>query len=388
MIRAYNKFVRSTAPRRIDLPAVYGGLMASRYASIDAFTADVLAVLDDLPAHLSAFSRGAVVDDVRRVCKHLRTYFDDLISEAPVGDGGPPLALRDQREKAIDEDPTYVSKKYINLKSIHGRLTKRRATLEVNVFMRPVDTELYPDYLSRIETPMDLGTVESRLPTYRTLGEFTKDVRLVFSNCLSYNADIPANKKIRSWAESMRATFERIMSAAVIDAVEKRNRRALGELVRSECFYVACGGEEGAFGSNDHGGHSDDDQDGDYEEEEEGEDDEHVRELKRFMLQEKMAAQRREIEKTNQKVLKKKEREVAVETYKSVRKRAKEMAVERARQRLLDAPQAARGEKRKIAPPSSSSSSSLHSSAPFKSFKLPKRQQKEKKDEAPQRFLA
>ena len=389
VIRAYNKFVRATNPRRIDLPAVYGGLQSNVYKTPKAFIDDVLAVMDDLPAHLNAFASGAVLDDVERVCKHLRVYFIDLMSECP-GYADDAESLRKQREEAIDQSPEYVSRGYISLKNIHARLTKRRTTLEVNVFMRPVDTDIYTDYLSRVATPMDLGTIEGKLRQYKTIADFAKDVRLVLSHCLSYNADIPENARIRGWAESMRDSFERILSMAIIDAMEKRTRASLVDLVRSESFYVACGGEKAkSFGSDDEGDDYDPSNgDGDYEEE-----DEHVAELKRFMLQERMAEQRAKLAKTNAKATKVRERELAQKEYRIARRKGKAAAIARA---LGRRPKRAEGERAALSSGVDDRSGAYGGAAgadggkavaAFSSFKMPSMPRRKKRVLRPSIFI-
>ena len=47
--------------------------------------------------------------------------------------------------------------------------------------------ELAADYLAAVAEPCDLGTVRERLATYAALGDFVRDVRLVFANSRAYN---------------------------------------------------------------------------------------------------------------------------------------------------------------------------------------------------------
>lgn len=58
-------------------------------------------------------------------------------------------------------------------------------------FKHPVDYVALnlPDYPKKIKTPMDLGTVNTRLVTgvYRDIDAFAADVRLVWSNAMAYN---------------------------------------------------------------------------------------------------------------------------------------------------------------------------------------------------------
>ncbi|OAX38990.1 Bromodomain-containing protein [Rhizopogon vinicolor AM-OR11-026] len=74
---------------------------------------------------------------------------------------------------------------------------------DASAFLRPVDPVVLnvPHYPSIIKNPMDLGTIERKLmssnpakpdlnpnnPRYYTAEEFVLDVRLVFSNCLTFN---------------------------------------------------------------------------------------------------------------------------------------------------------------------------------------------------------
>ena len=56
-------------------------------------------------------------------------------------------------------------------------------------FRKPVDPVEVPDYLSVITAPMDLATITKRLDSdhYKSIADFTADVRLVCENCRSYN---------------------------------------------------------------------------------------------------------------------------------------------------------------------------------------------------------
>eukprot|EP01017_Pseudomicrothorax_dubius_P027379 TRINITY_DN3145_c0_g5_i1.p1 TRINITY_DN3145_c0_g5~~TRINITY_DN3145_c0_g5_i1.p1 ORF type:complete len:575 (+),score=82.61 TRINITY_DN3145_c0_g5_i1:309-2033(+) len=59
------------------------------------------------------------------------------------------------------------------------------------LFHHPVDPVRLgiPDYFDIVRSPMDLGTIRTKLQTnvYQSCKEFVEDVRLVFSNCILYN---------------------------------------------------------------------------------------------------------------------------------------------------------------------------------------------------------
>ena len=59
-------------------------------------------------------------------------------------------------------------------------------------FSTRVDPALVPDYGEIITEPMDLGTIKARLegteaPAYENHEDVSRDVQLVFSNCMLYN---------------------------------------------------------------------------------------------------------------------------------------------------------------------------------------------------------
>lgn len=58
-------------------------------------------------------------------------------------------------------------------------------------FRAPVDLNEYEDYLEKVSTPMDLGTIRKRLlsDNYHEPKEFNKDLKLIFQNSKLYNTD-------------------------------------------------------------------------------------------------------------------------------------------------------------------------------------------------------
>lgn len=56
-------------------------------------------------------------------------------------------------------------------------------------FRKPVDPVEVPDYLSVIKNPMDLSTMSKRLESnhYKSIAEFTADIKLIADNCRTYN---------------------------------------------------------------------------------------------------------------------------------------------------------------------------------------------------------
>lgn len=55
-------------------------------------------------------------------------------------------------------------------------------------FLAPVDQHKYPDYLKKVQTPMDLGTIKERLLSghYNAPNDLNKDLKLIFQNAKAY----------------------------------------------------------------------------------------------------------------------------------------------------------------------------------------------------------
>nr|DAD46550.1 TPA_asm: hypothetical protein HUJ06_016487 [Nelumbo nucifera] len=81
------------------------------------------------------------------------------------------------------------------------------------VFSEPVDPEELPDYHEVIEHPMDFGTVRKKLDggAYSNLEQFEKDVFLICSNAMTYNAsDTIYFRQARSIQELAKKNFENL----------------------------------------------------------------------------------------------------------------------------------------------------------------------------------
>ncbi|KAE8671199.1 Ser/Thr-rich protein T10 in DGCR region, putative isoform 1 [Hibiscus syriacus] len=81
------------------------------------------------------------------------------------------------------------------------------------VFSEPVDPEELPDYHEVIEHPMDFGTIRKKLATgaYAILEQFEKDVFLICSNAMQYNApDTIYFRQARSIQELAKKNFDNL----------------------------------------------------------------------------------------------------------------------------------------------------------------------------------
>lgn len=81
------------------------------------------------------------------------------------------------------------------------------------VFSEPVDPEELPDYHDIIDHPMDFGTVREKLSSgkYSSLEQFEKDVFLISSNAMRYNAsDTVYFRQARAIHELAKKNFENL----------------------------------------------------------------------------------------------------------------------------------------------------------------------------------
>ncbi|XP_021753235.1 bromodomain-containing protein DDB_G0270170-like [Chenopodium quinoa] len=92
-----------------------------------------------------------------------------------------------QQESKVDDGPMTPLPDKSLLLFILDRLQKKDT---YGVFADPVDPEELPDYHEVIENPMDFSTVRKKLASgaYANLEQFEKDVFLICSNAMQYNA--------------------------------------------------------------------------------------------------------------------------------------------------------------------------------------------------------
>ncbi|KAJ9189420.1 hypothetical protein P3X46_000716 [Hevea brasiliensis] len=124
--------------------------------------------------------------------------------------GGKPGAGANPTNNVQDSGPsTPVPDKKLLL-FILDRLQKKDT---YGVFSEPVDANELPDYHEVIEHPMDFGTVRKKLSSevYTSLEQFEKDIFLICSNAMQYNApDTIYFRQARSIQELAKKNFENL----------------------------------------------------------------------------------------------------------------------------------------------------------------------------------
>jgi hypothetical protein len=112
-------------------------------------------------------------------------------------------------------------------------------------FNSPVDTNIYHDYLDKVKTPIDFGTIKRRLDRggqYRHPDEFLADVRLVFDNARTYNKP---GSDVYVMANTLQEKFEDRYTLSVIP----RTAEVLGaydaELLAARQRYALAASDDG-----------------------------------------------------------------------------------------------------------------------------------------------
>lgn len=88
-------------------------------------------------------------------------------------------------------------------------LSKLKKHAKATPFLEPVDYVSLNllDYPDKISNPMDLQTISNKIKTYKSRKEFFADVRLIFSNCYTYNGE---NAHVSKLAKELEVYFDTI----------------------------------------------------------------------------------------------------------------------------------------------------------------------------------
>eukprot|EP00984_Skeletonema_dohrnii_P001631 scaffold521_cov96-Skeletonema_dohrnii-CCMP3373.AAC.1 len=98
-----------------------------------------------------------------------------------------------------------------NCREIHaGLMAKERNTINY-LFLEPVETTYFPEYLKVIKKPMDLRTLKENLEAgkYTAKEEFYADAQLIFDNAIAFNKDRDS-KFVVDLAKRMIRAFDRL----------------------------------------------------------------------------------------------------------------------------------------------------------------------------------
>ena len=122
-----------------------------------------------------------------------------------------------EREKALLEKAQRPTEMWQPIRRCHAVLDRLCDDPFATIFLEPVDTTVFTDYLDIVDSPMDLATARKRLmhtKNWQGPEVFARDVRKVWNNCKIYNQH---GSQIWHVADYMSKLFERLYHAWVLD---------------------------------------------------------------------------------------------------------------------------------------------------------------------------
>nr|XP_019009377.1 transcription initiation factor TFIID subunit 2 [Kwoniella pini CBS 10737]OCF48158.1 transcription initiation factor TFIID subunit 2 [Kwoniella pini CBS 10737] len=121
-----------------------------------------------------------------------------------------------------------ASMKFKRAKALIALLSKEPYAV---FFLKAVDpiADGCPTYLQEIKQPMDFGTINKKLDArkYRNLGQFARDIELVFANCRQFNPP----GEITQCADAVEAVYWREWPKVASSKMTSDERKAMGSLI-------------------------------------------------------------------------------------------------------------------------------------------------------------
>ncbi|RWS23747.1 bromodomain and WD repeat-containing protein 3-like protein, partial [Leptotrombidium deliense] len=241
-LNAYPHYV-ICVPYPIDLNTIRERLESKMYRRLDALKFDVRHI--ETNAKLFNEPKSDIRLKARIVSDLCTRFIEDTNCEDPS------IFIQ---EITQNKDMLFIvkvdSKKQVSKKikrEITSNTWKQQAKELLDLMYRSADSEpfrfqvdpiQYPDYLTVIDTPMDLSTVREQLLVndYSNPNEFVKDMNLIFTNSRSFNT----NKRSRIYAMTCRlkALFEEKIKPILSDyrcarSMEKKCKRQNTKTVRT-----------------------------------------------------------------------------------------------------------------------------------------------------------
>ncbi|WVR08077.1 hypothetical protein IAU60_005123 [Kwoniella sp. DSM 27419] len=131
-----------------------------------------------------------------------------------------------------DLPPTVQNTASMKIKRARAMLQLLRQEPAGVIFLRPVDPVLdgCPTYLDEIKHPMDFGTIQKKLDgkKYKTLGQFARDIELVFANCRQFNPP----GEITACADAVEAVYWREWPRVASAKMTNDEKKAMGHLLQ------------------------------------------------------------------------------------------------------------------------------------------------------------
>ncbi|EFJ10360.1 hypothetical protein SELMODRAFT_159527, partial [Selaginella moellendorffii] len=193
------------------------------------------------------------VEDMERQVSDILRMRRASLKDRPVGI----TVTDDDREKAVAAIKKQRALENARREALHMKRAQDHLRIFSNIlrqvtqhkwawpFMQPVDVEglQLHDYYDVIKRPMDFRTIREKMEAkdgsgYRSVQEIAEDVRLVFSNAMTYNevgTDVYVMAKTLS--EKFEEKYKFVLEPKLL---EERKLRLIGWLTRSAKRYTSC----------------------------------------------------------------------------------------------------------------------------------------------------
>lgn len=176
----------------MDFGTITANLIEARYQSVDEFASDCRLVITNCNKYYSGRDDGRIfVEQANRLNECLSRQLDQLARYVKSSKG----ASDRQQEAQPVSTPKPPSSLFVDvLKELRSVSYTDKATkiteAAMGPFEKPVSLTVFPDYLSFVDEPMDLHSIEKKATSevYDTLEDFEYDVNLLFKNCEMYNS--------------------------------------------------------------------------------------------------------------------------------------------------------------------------------------------------------
>ena len=246
----------------MDLSTISKKMELGEYATAEAFMSDVRLMLNN------CFTYNAPESGVAKMGRSLEKYFNSSMAKMPaseadllVSESASSMAAAaaaanaeaEQRRQRRESKPVaalnmapagrFTAPETFSFCSGVLRELMKKTNAHLNwPFMLPVDPVALniPDYLEIIKNPMDLSTIRKKLDSkmYASMDQFEEDVRLMFSNCYTYN---PPESDVHKMGRQLEAIFDSKWAAKPQPKAAKPavDRRSSGSVASSSAAHAA-----------------------------------------------------------------------------------------------------------------------------------------------------
>ena len=222
----------------VDLNTIKARLENRFYRSIDAVKFDVNFIERNARIYNEAYSM--ITRDAKIVTYLFREFINRLDCEDPTVIQQEIQKNKDMfesTESEFEEDQRIVTRKGKKAKNEPNWVIESKRLLselfrnvDSEPFRTPVDLNEYEDYLSKVNTPMDLSTIKEQLLSgcYSDPKDLNRDLKLIFTNSKLYNTDK------RSMIYTMTLRMQSLVNECMKNILNNHKQEQLNQLDKQQ----------------------------------------------------------------------------------------------------------------------------------------------------------